>query len=61
MDANSYMWFVFLGIPGGLVLVAKSPPTQDVTHKVMMGLMGIFMLGPIVTILACIYRNDPTA
>jgi hypothetical protein len=48
-----------LGIPGALIMVAKSSPSQRTTDKVLLGIIAIFMLGPIVTLLAILYRNEP--
>jgi hypothetical protein len=59
MDSTFFVCWVLLGIPGGLVLAAKSPPSQRSTAGVVLGIIAIFMLGPILTLLAFIYRKEP--
>jgi hypothetical protein len=59
VSATFVILWVLLGIPGGLILVAKSPSSKRTFDKVMLGIIAIFMLGPIATIMAWIYRNEP--
>jgi len=59
MTETFVILWVLLGIPGALIMVAKSSPSQRTFDKVALGIIAIFMLGPIVTLLAILYRNEP--
>jgi hypothetical protein len=57
-ETFAILW-VLSGIPGALIMVAKSSSSQRTFDKVMLGILAIFMLGPIATLMAFFYRKEP--